>query len=247
MSPLAWLKALSVPQEVWTGLLAAATAVVGVLYVGKSCAYEDLYAERVEETRRADSLAAEASAERARADGWEVAFGQNVEGLQEALQERDSTIARLARDYQASRIRISQLAALTIEAGGSGESDADTAITNTGDTVPSEWRGTYDDGILTADWTFNRGPPRSFLFVRDWEARLGIELVTATTGDDRVLVTARTSHPDRVRARIDSLFVDPPPPEVRERGMAWWWAVVLVSGGALAQEAGAFSALLGLF
>lgn len=235
MNPLGILRAL--PPPVWTGVLAASSGLLGFGYVFKSCEADRLREERVEERRRADSLAAEAAAERARADGWEVAFAENVDDLHGRLAEGDSMIARLGRDLRASRVRVDQLTELTAELRGSGESEA-RPDSIAADSVPASWSGTYDDDLLRARWTFRRLPPPATLLLREWAASFGVELVQATTGDGRTLITARTSDPDRVKARVDSLFVDPPPPEVREVGVSWWWIPASIAGGYLAGEAG---------
>lgn len=178
--------------------------------------------------READSLAAEAAAERARADGWVAKFGQDVPELQKLLEKKDSALARLARDYQASRVEVRTYATLAAEAQGQIESQGE-VVEETGDLLQDDFRGTFDDGYLLADWLV-RMPQR--LFSMDYMTRQSIELVTAETGDGRLLITARSDSPN-ARVDVEDLFYHLPEPEIRKTGIRWYWVPISVGLGLL--------------
>ena len=87
-------------------------ALFGVLVLVAAALWSSCQEIRLEgalarETARADSLAAALAAERIRADGWEVAFGQVTTSLLEELAAADSQAARLARELEAAGLTLS--------------------------------------------------------------------------------------------------------------------------------------------
>jgi len=205
---------------------AAALSVLLVILLGalarQSWALHRLRADVVQATTERDSLAAEAAAERARAEGWTVRFAEEVERLGAELERRDSLLARLSRDYRASRIRLVELLAMTATATGSVEAAADSSLTAT-DACEGRWAGKLDDGLLRASWTFWTPPPVLRL---EYEATVPIEIVSALAGDGRRLVSAR-SPDERVRLEVRELLFDPPTPQVVYR--ASWPRLLIAS------------------
>jgi hypothetical protein len=199
--------ALSNPLAVVIGILALLLA--GMLAKTKWDLHQ-LERAHHEATTERDSLAAEAAAERARADGWTVEFAAATGHLHRQLSLRDSSLARLAADLRASGVRITQLAAMVAslegQISGAGVPGGPPAGDSTG--VPAQWSGEVDDGALRGSWLFARLPdPRLSL---DYRVEIPLEWVQGTTGDGRIIVSAR-SPLARVGLRFDELLVDLPP------------------------------------
>ena len=204
-------------------------AVLAVGYFGKSCEAGRLRALHAEATTRADSMAIEAVAQRAEADGWQSVFADSVGNLTELLAEGEGGRAALARDLLASRAEVRAL--VTIQAAASG------VVESTGlrvDTVAvesvSEYVGEFDDGVLAAGWQFVTLDARLLL---DYTVGIRGEIIQAEGGDGRVLFTARSLTP-RASFVVDSLLFTPPAPRIEVRGAKWWWVVAGVVGGYLA-------------
>lgn len=213
--------------------LAIILAMVMMAWIGACTEKNRLEDMVVTAQREADSLAAEAAAQRARADGWETKFGREVPDLYELLGQRDSALARLARDYQASRLEVRSYATLAAEAQGQVESQGQ-VVEEVEEELEADFGGNFDDGYLYADWLV-RMPQR--LFNMDYTTRYGVELISAETGDGRTLVTARTTHPN-AQVEVESLYVDPPPPEVRRVGVRWYWVPITLVVGVIGGLAG---------
>lgn len=220
-------------NRVIQGVMGALVVLLGFGYLATSCELKEVRAQRLEAQLERDSLAAEAAAERARADGWEVRFGEVTEDLQGELESKDSSLARLARDLRASNVRVEELMEVAVTAGGQVEGQADSVETDPGTEADSarsgRWSGQLEDGLLTAAWIF-RLPPASLAL--DYQVQVPLEFVRGTTGDGRVMVEARSTDP-RAEVRVDRLYVDPPPPEIETRTS---WTTTLL--GTLAGVAG---------
>ena len=156
-----------------------------------------------------DSIAADFASARAEAEGFTVAFAQERVNLTRALMKRDSTLARVLSDYQASRIEVTSYVELLAVAEGRIES-LGTAVAAT-DSTPESWAGELDDGLLIGSWGLQ--PP---LLTLQYTVSPQIELIQGLSGDGRLLVTARASDP-RVTLRINDLLFEPPAAQVVTR------------------------------
>lgn len=204
-------------------------AIVMMAYISACTEKNRLEDMVVTAQREADSLAGEAAAERARADGWVAKFGEEVPELQQQLLDKDEALARLAQDYQASRIEVRTYATLAAEAQGQLESQGEVVEEEPGvePGLDADFGGNFDDGFLSADWLV-RMPQR--LFSMDYMTRQQIELVTAETGDGRLLITARSDQP-RSQVTVEDLFYDLPEPEIRRVGLKWYWVPISIGLG----------------
>lgn len=172
-----------------------------------------LEAQIHERTTQRDSLAGEAAAERARANGFEVAFGTYMPHLAKELKKGDSILAVTIGDLQVSRARILQLNRITVGLEGqiSSMGTPGAALTDDTEAIPSSWVGEYDDDLLRGSWTFDRIPAP--LLSLDYFSSPVIELVQSTSGDGRTLVLLRGLDP-RVTPIFTELLVDPLPPVI---------------------------------
>ena len=159
-----------------------------------------------------DRIAADAAAERRRADGWEVKFGEEVDLSRMMEEEKDSAIARLSRDYRGSQIEVHSLTELLASATGELESVGER--TDSSSVVcEGRWEGEESDDLLRLFWDFTL--PKA-LHSSDYLATIPGELLQGVTGDGRWIFSARSLHP-RAELNIPSVFVDPPEPEIRYR------------------------------
>lgn len=205
---------------------------------------QDVYAARAEaDALRAerDSLALEAVAERARADGWVTMFAENSpEALAERLAQIDS--AR-ARDLRASGVRVAQLASLvatlrdSVQSVGSRASSPGESLGGPADSLVSgEWVGSLSEGPLDAAWRFRL--PAVTLDL-SYTVEVAGTLVQSEAGD-RTLVMARSDDP-RVSFSIPELVIAPAPPRIEYREPSLWskartaagWAALGYLAGAL--------------
>jgi hypothetical protein len=164
-------------------------------------------------TTQRDSLAGEAAAERARARGFEVAFGKYVPHLAKQLKQGDSILAETIGDLQVSRVRITQLNRLTVRMQGqiSSMGTPSAPLTDDPEEVPPSWVGEYDDGLLSGSWRFTRVPTP--LMGLDYFLEPEIELVQGVAGDGRTVVLVRGLD-TRVSPIFTKLVVDPLPPVI---------------------------------
>jgi hypothetical protein len=199
-------------------LASALTLLVVVLGGWLGWTKVELYAattglERAEDER--DRLALEASAERARADGWEDRFGVETGDLQREVAKRDGQAARLVADLAQARARLGWLAEVNVTLRGQVE--------GVGTEVPpdelpepdtQQWRGTLTDSLLTTDWSFTLPPAR--LALSPYMVNVSGELIGTEGGDGSRVIFARASDP-RVTLSLGSYTFQPPPPEFRDR------------------------------
>ena len=174
-----------------------------------------LQSDLEEQTTGLDRLAGEATAERARANGWVSVFAEVAPHLSKELRKRDSILALTIRDLRISRAEITALERIEVSIEGtiSSPGTPSAPLTEDPEEVPPSWEGEYDDGLLRGSWLFSRIP--SPLLEVDYFATPEIELVHSVTGDGRTLVIARGLDP-RVTPIFKELLVDPLPPEVRK-------------------------------
>ena len=124
-----------------------------------------------EATTERDSLAAEAAAERARAEGWEVRFAEREEDMDLFLAAKGDTISRLKDDLQASQVEMRSFARALLVAEGRltsvGIPDSASPGGAVGDsaTCPSRW-----------GWGARRRPTTGFLGIPGRHRALGAGL-----------------------------------------------------------------------
>lgn len=202
-------------ERIVTTILGALVLLLLVLYFGKVLELSGLEAENSQLSIRADSIAAEAAAARAEAEGWEVRFAEaDPEGMERALSEQGEELRRLSADLRASRVRIESLSRVIAEGSGSGETDVEVVEEESlAELSPpsQELRGEIRDEVLTLDWRLR---PNPFRFSYDYSVSLPCELLSSRTGDGRLMVTARSLIPEVASCRVDDLVFDPLPPEV---------------------------------
>lgn len=172
-----------------------------------------------EATTERDSLAAEAVAERARADGWESDFAELEEDLTGFLSAKGDTIATLAADLLASRVEARSYARALVVAEGRltsvGTPDS-TPLEDAGDdssSCPTRWDGELDDGLLRGSWAFLAAMG---LLELDYGVELPLEWVTGTTGDGRSMLNIRSPDP-RVTPQLKEYVWTPPDPVIETR------------------------------
>lgn len=215
------------------GALAVFVAVSGIL-AAKELQVRALERDLAAAEHERDSLAIEAVAQRAELEGWSVRFAQMVASGTAELQGRDSMLAALGRDLEEANARVRQY----VSALASAEEQIESLATgrDTISTVPRWWTGRFADGLLSADWRFERLPEANLSL--GYRIEVPVELVTSEGGDGRWLVTGRSSD-SRVRLDLDEVIVEPTTPEVVTRtSLRRQFIVGLISGvaGALGWE-----------
>ena len=197
----------------------------------------------IEATTQRDSLAAEAAAARAEAQGWSVQFATATEQLWKQIASREESLAALTEDFRASGIRITRLTSIVASLEGQISSAGTPAAVPDSETdpVPPSWSGEADDGVLRLSWTFWRFAPR---LTMDYGVVVPIELIEGESGDGRTLVLARTRVPNATLT-FEELLVDRQPPIVVEHcsvGTRLKWGLgglgVGFAGGSLAPGGG---------
>lgn len=164
------------------------------------------------ELSRANRLAVEAAKARAEASQWSAELEAPTPGaVRERMEAGDTALARLGRDLEAARVRITELVQAVAEAEGGGTVAADTVVI-VEDQVQS-FAGRFDDGHLEALW---RARVQDRSLDLDYRTTLAVELVRGVAGDGRLWVSGRALHP-AARLRLDTLYVDLPEPEVVTR------------------------------
>lgn len=173
-------------------------------------------------TTERDKLAANAAAERARANRWVVRFAEVEENLGRTLAEKGELAAEvgvLAADLEASRVEVRSYARALLVAEGAltsvGTPDS-TAQEGTGEqscSCPSRWDGVLDDGLLSGTWAFLAAVR---LLELDYGVRLPLEWVTGTTGDGRAMLNIRSPDP-RVTPFLEEYVWTPPAPVIESR------------------------------
>lgn len=208
-------------HRIVTILLGALLVASLVGWAGTACDLRDLNAQHREATTERDSLALTAAADRARADGWEVAFAERTGDLNAVIAELDENGRRLATDLRASRVQVTQLAEVVGVMRGQivsqGTVVADSA---SGDSTAV---GRVNDPPLDALWTFHYNDQTLGL---DWVATFEAQWITSVGGDGRTMVTARALSPNTEIA-IPTLFVEPLPPDTVE---VTRWKAAIVAG-----------------
>jgi len=192
-----------------------------------------------EVTTERDALAADAAAERRRADGWQAVFAEDTGHLFKKITSRDSVLAIAARDLKASGVRITRLTSMVASLQGqtSSPGEPDALPDSETDTVPASWSGEIDDGLLRAPWTFFRFDPRLAL---DYVVEIPIQLIEGESGDGRTLVLARALDP-RASVTFDELLVHRFPPVVVEHCSIWTRGKYAAGGGLIGWGLGLFS------
>lgn len=172
-----------------------------------------------EATTERDSLAAEAAAERARANGWEVRFAEREEDMDLFLVAKGDTISLLKDDLRASRVETRSYARALVVARGAltsvGTPDS-TPPEEAGDapgSCPSRWDGELDDGLLRGSWAFLAAIA---LLELDYGVELPLEWVTGVTGDGRSMLNIRSPDP-RVTPQLEEYVWTPPAPVIETR------------------------------
>jgi len=178
-----------------------------------------------------DSLAIEAVAQEAMADGWEVRFGELDRDLRDRLAGRDSVTLRLAKSLDRANAQVRSLVDIvatledSLASVGAPEIDADGSVV--------AWAGNVEDGLLTGSWRF--APPELAL---RYSVAVPLEIVTSEGGDGRWLVTARATDP-RASAQVEGFWFAPPPPVQIARctlpQVARWLGIGVVAGYGIAR------------
>lgn len=217
-------------------VLAILLGIFIVLYGREAWANHQLRGELVVADSLADARAADAAAERARAEGWVVETGFASPGALDAYLDSltaagDSQVATLRDDLQASRVRIEQLTGLVATLRGEIQSQATETETDSTGTV-TRYAGDFEDGPLEGVWTFH---VEQELMELIWRAQIRAELLSSRTGDGRTMVFARSPDP-RVELEVDRLFLDPQEPVVEQTGLSWYWIPVAALVGVGARD-----------
>ena len=156
-----------------------------------------------------DSLAIEAAANRAEADGWATTFAQETENLQALIADRDEQARALTESLRTAYAQVRSLtdvvATLTDSLTSVGE------VSDTSATGEVTYRGQIADGLLTASWAF-LAPSLDMSYA----VMLPLEIVTSEGGDGRTLVTARATDP-RASVTVEGFWVQKPEPVVLQR------------------------------
>lgn len=141
-----------------------------------------------------DSLAADAAAARAAADGWEVKFG--VDSPEDLVLLLDSIDRRFAEDLRASNVRVEALAEVVSVLHDSiasvGEVVEVVRVDSVTGAVTGAWEGEIDDDLISGNWRFRLPAAEIRLSL---VARCPARLVLSQSGDGRMLIFARGSDP----------------------------------------------------
>jgi len=186
---------------------------LGAGLVGTALWAKGVRAEQTEQERLADSLAAEVAAERLRAEGMAVEFGEEVDSLALLMMEKDSSLANTARELTAARARIIALGEIVASAEGQIIVDTVEVVANDSTT---EYRGNAMDGILHLDWIF-RVPPGSMNL--SYRVLIPGNLFQWNTNDGRIWVGIDSEDP-RVAFNVENLWVQPLEPQIRYQ-LSW--------------------------
>ena len=203
--------------------------IVGALGV-QTIRLHALRSERTDAQAERDSLAADAAAERARADGWAALFAEVAPDLQARIAALDSSGARLASDLRASGLRVQELARVNVGLRGQLEAEAEPDPVEPGQTVAWSWRGRFDDGLLSGSYLFTRIAPARLEM--DYGLRIPLAWVSSVSGDRRLLLTVRSPDP-RVTPEVEEFSWAPPPAEIRFQCTVQRQAWVGIGGVAL--------------
>ena len=217
----------------------AVAVVMGALWLGALGEAADLRELKIEAELERDSLAADAAAERARAEGWSVTFGVDDPELLEATldsieAEGDSLgleVGRLRTDLEASRVRLSLVAVVVATLQGELESIGQTEELAPDSSVVS-FAGEIDEAPLSASWVC-RVPTRALELA--YGVRITGELIQGESGDGRPIVFARATTPHTI-LELEDLIVDLPEPVVERRGPSWYWIPIAFLSGLGASE-----------
>ncbi len=172
-----------------------------------------------EATTERDSLAAEAAAERARANGWKVRFADREMELVPFLAAKGDSITTLVADLNASQVVVREYArALLVAEGaltsvGIPDSTPQEGAQDASYSCPSRWDGELDDGLLTGSWAFLAAMA---LLELDYGVKLPLEWVTGVTGDGRSMLNIRSPDP-RVTPQLEEYVWTPPAPIIETR------------------------------
>lgn len=207
---------IPLPSSLKGRLIFGVITMTFLCFVWQGWTIRSLRGDLHERTVQRDSIAGEAVASRARAAGWEVRFAEETDRLGEELQGQDSLLDETLQDLDASWARVEQLTRVVVSLEGQISSPGVPERPPAADSssVPTSWSGEYDDDLLRGTWTFTR-LPRPILEML-YSANPEIELIQAESGDGRILVMARSPHPN-VSPIFTQLTVDPPPPIVEFR------------------------------
>lgn len=174
---------------------------------------------------RLDSIAAEEAAARARADGWEVAFGvDDPLALRDSLDRIDSL---RAADLAESNVTIEQLTQVVAAQADSVEAlgvVVEAAAVDSAGEIHGVWGGEIRRPLFEARWQF-RLPDAGLRL--NYRASCPGNILTARTADRRIVVFARGDSPT-CTLHIGNVFIDPPPPLVERQPPSffqrnWHW------------------------
>ena len=140
-------------------------------------------------------------------------FGDSTDDLRGQLEGKDSAFARLAEDLHASRVRLGYLAEVNVSYRAQIESFGE-RVDTLSDSLPDRWAGSFDDGLLQAEWDFVASLVR--LRLDPYAVSISGELVGAEAGDGRHVVFGRAADP-RVTLSIGRYTFEPAPPVVQNR------------------------------
>lgn len=195
-------------------------------WASTACELAEAREAHTEAEIRADSLAAEGAAARAAANGWAVVLGtSDPQALADELVEKDSSLARLARDLEASRVRVTELVRTVQEARGQVHTVADTVVVREG--VVEEFGGTLTEPPLAGSRWLAHVPSQNLEL--DWVFRDECQAVRGETGDRRLWFSTRCRWAD---VAVDTAFVSLLPPEVIVRHSFWRSARDVLIGAA---------------
>lgn len=203
-----------IPRGIVTAAAVVATAVAVCALL--SGAGERRRADQA--TARADSLATEALIDRARADGWEVAFGDTIPRLLDLIAAGDSQSAGLARELAAARTELRSRTVLVASSSGAAEAPRDPVASSADSTVYL-----VEDGPLRGVITVWADSAAARL---DWSVEITAELYDVEAADRRRLLLARSPDP-RVQVSIPTFEL----PRLAPERAAFPWRCVLSAGG----------------
>lgn len=195
-------------------------------WASTACELAEAREARTEAELRADSLAAEGAAARAAANGWAVVLGtSDPQALADELVEKDSSLARLARDLEASRVRVTELVRIVQEARGQVRTVADTVVVREG--AVDEFGGVIE-GTPLAGTRWSAFVPTRNLHL-DWVFRDECQVVRGETGEGRLWFSTRCKYAE---VTVDTALVSIPEPEVVVRHSFWRSARDVLIGAA---------------